>query len=420
MGCGASAASKYAIAESSGASPTAAPDWLAQSIWTNSKGSKVPINESTCMQHRLLKYPQLSDLKNDFEQSKILGRGKFGEVLLIKSKDDNKYYAVKNILKSTIYVRKMLPSVENEICTLLRIRHPFILHCFGYAQDEKQVSMIIEYCSGGELFNRLRRARKFSNDEGLFYFAEISSALNFLHSNSILYRDLKPENVMLDYAGHVRLVDFGFAVKLSKSDEEIHGQNCGTAMYVAPEIASGKKGAHHGLAVDWWAAGVLLYEMLVGSAPFGDSADLTKFEILNRINSGKIKYPGYLTKDSKELIAGLLITDPSRRHNFENVKTSNFIKKIDLNELLHKRITPPWIPAKTSDVPDTTNFLDWKQKKKQMLDEEAKDEKAYSKSGEGAGYVGERAVGTKKRSEATSIIATLRSSLVACRYRPFR
>ena len=116
---------------------------------------------------------------------------------------------------------------------------------------------------------------------------------------------------MIDSMGHIRLVDFGFSAPLQKSDSLSGG--CGTAMYIAPEIASGHNDKAHGFPVDWWASGIILYEFLTGRAPFGDSSDLTKFEILNNINAGKIKWPGTISKEAKVLIQSLLNPDPSKR-----------------------------------------------------------------------------------------------------------
>ena len=121
----------------------------------------------------------------------------------------------------------------------MQTSHPFVAHMFGYFQDEKSVNLILEFCSGGELYNRMKRRVKFSNDEAKFYFTEIVLALKFLHSKplSLVYRDLKPENCMIDSMGHIRLVDFGFSAPIAAHENLTGG--CGTAMYIAPEIASG-------------------------------------------------------------------------------------------------------------------------------------------------------------------------------------
>ena len=114
----------------------------------------------------------------------------------------------------------------------------------------------------------------------------------------VVYRDLKPENVMISYDGHVKLVDFGFAVAVNDDSDTIMG-GCGTAMYVAPEIAAKGMKLAHGAPVDWWACGIMMFEMIAGRAPFGDTSDMSKFEVFNNINGGKIKWPSLMKKAAK-------------------------------------------------------------------------------------------------------------------------
>ena len=256
--------------------------------------------------------------------------------------------------------RKNKPSVHNEISNLLKIRHPFIAHLFGYFQDETSVNLILEFCSGGELYNRMKRSVKFSEDESKFYVAEIALALDYLHAKplSLVYRDLKPENVMLDWQGHVKLVDFGFAVPLKESESVTGG--CGTAMYIAPEIASGHKGNTHGFPVDWWSCGIIMYEFLTGTAPFGDSSDLTKFEILNNINAGKIRWSRSISKAAKHVISNLLTADPKVRFKFDDIKKSEWMSGMNFRDVLRRKMAPPWIPPHSKEVGDVSNFLNWK------------------------------------------------------------
>ncbi|GMH61266.1 hypothetical protein TrRE_jg351, partial [Triparma retinervis] len=285
----------------------------------------------------------------------------------------------------------MVQSVQNEITHLLRMRHPFIAHLFGYFQDEDTVNLILEYCAGGELYNRMKRAVKFTNDEARFYTAEIALALNYMHSKplSLVYRDLKPENVMLDWMGHVKLVDFGFAVPIKDSESVTGG--CGTAMYIAPEIASGHKGNTHGFPVDWWAVGIMVYEFLAGSAPFGDSSDLTKFEILNNINAGKIRWQSSISRPAKALIQELLNPDPLKRSGYKAVEGSSWMEGVSFEDVLGRRIRPPWVPKGVGEAGDASNFLDWKELPKSGTPFNCSpaliSERLYQKIGEGGGVV---------------------------------
>ena len=327
----------------------------------------------------------------EIEFVKVLGRGKFGEVVLTKHTEDECFYAVKKISKRQIVERKNKESVHNEIMHLLRMRHPFIAHLFGYFQDEDNVNLILEYCAGGELYNRMRRSVKFTNDEARFYTAEIALALSYMHSKplSIVYRDLKPENVMLDWTGHVKLVDFGFAVPIKDSESVTGG--CGTAMYIAPEIASGHKGNTHGFPVDWWAVGIMIYEFLTGRAPFGDSSDLTKFEILNNINAGKIKWQSSINKAAKGLIQTLLDPDPSKRSGYRGVEGSSWMEGVSFDDVLNRRVLPPWVPKGMDEVGDASNFLNWKELPKPEAPFNSSpayvNERLYQKIGGGDGVV---------------------------------
>jgi protein kinase A len=175
----------------------------------------------------------------DLEAAVVVGRGKFGEVRAARSRVDGKWYALKAIAKESICERRNVDKVDAEIETLVAHHaHPFLCHCFGMWQDAGHVTLVLEYLAGGELFNRMRRHGALSGGRGLpdaearFYAAEIALALRHLHAARIVYKDLKPENILLDERGHVRLVDFGFAVRLSHERELIVGAHCGTAMCV--------------------------------------------------------------------------------------------------------------------------------------------------------------------------------------------
>jgi len=162
------------------------------------------------------------------------------------------------VLKKTDVVRlRQVEHVNAERFILARIRHPFIVDLYATFQDNLNIYMLLSYVPGGELFSHLRRAHRFSPDVTRFYLAIIVLALRYLHSYNIIYRDLKPENLLLDQRGYLRITDFGFA----KVVDDRTWTLCGTPEYLAPEIIQSDG---HGKAVDWWACGILCYEMLVG------------------------------------------------------------------------------------------------------------------------------------------------------------
>ena len=163
--------------------------------------------------------------------------------------------------------------------------------------------MLFPYICGGELFSYLRSAGRFNNNATLFYAAEIVSALDYLHSLDVVYRDLKPENLLIDRDGHLKIIDFGFAKRVTDRTWTL----CGTPEYLAPEIIQSKG---HNKAVDWWALGILIYEMLAGYPPFFDD---NPFGIYEKILSGKIEWPRHIDQIAKDLIKKLLVQDRTKR-----------------------------------------------------------------------------------------------------------
>lgn len=164
---------------------------------------------------------------------------------------------MKMLKKAEVVRLKQVEHINSEKEILAQINHPFLVNLYCTFQDDRNLYMLLEYVVGGELFSHLRRAGKFSNETTMIYAGEIVLALEYLHSLDIIYRDLKPENLLLDEEGHIRITDFGFAKKV----EDRTWTLCGTPEYLAPEIIQSKG---HGKAVDWWALGILIYEMLAG------------------------------------------------------------------------------------------------------------------------------------------------------------
>jgi protein kinase X len=218
--------------------------------------------------------------------------------------------------------------------------------------------MLLEYVCGGELFTYLRNAGRFSCSTALFYASEIVLSLEYLHSLSFVYRDLKPENLLLDRQGHLKITDFGFAKKL----EDRTWTLCGTPEYLAPEIIQSKG---HNKAVDWWALGILVYEMLVGYPPFFDDKP---FGIYEKILAGKIDWPKHIDPIARDLIKKLLVQDRTKRlgnmkNGAQDVKNHRWFRNVRWDEVVNKQIEPPIVP-RIRHTGDTRNFfeypeLDW-------------------------------------------------------------
>ncbi|KAI8376233.1 camp-dependent protein kinase 9 [Radiomyces spectabilis] len=286
----------------------------------------------------------------DFELLDTLGTGTFGRVHLTKFKQTNKYYAMKVLKKSEVIRLKQVEHLLSEKQILASVRFPFIVDLFCTFQDDVNLYMLLEYVVGGELFSHLRRAGRFTNDMTRFYASEIVLAIEYLHSKDIIYRDLKPENLLVDHQGHIKITDFGFAKKVVDRTWTL----CGTPEYLAPEIIQSKG---HGKAVDWWALGILIFEMLAGYPPFFDD---NSFGIYEKILAGKVQFPAHFDPLAKDLLKRLLVGDRSKRlgnlkGGSEDVKRHKWFRGVDWLGLLDKNVLAPIVPP-YHHPGDTGNF----------------------------------------------------------------
>lgn len=234
-----------------------------------------------------------------------------------------------------------------------KVKHPYIVDMHYAFQTKAKLYFVLTYCPGGELFFHLSRNGPFDEAKTCFYGAEILLALGCLHGQDIIYRDLKPENVLLDADGHVRLADFGTS-KLDIKDNVSTFSLAGTPEYLAPEVIHM---IGHGKAADWWAYGCLIFEMLTGAPPFNGQS--SRKELFENICEATINMPRYLSKNCKLLIAGLLCRDIRYRigstDDAEEFKNHPFFKSIDWEGLERRELEAPWKPD-LEDLADTSNF----------------------------------------------------------------
>lgn len=287
---------------------------------------------------------------DDFQIMRPLGTGTFGRVYLAKYKGAVKYFALKRLRKIDVIRLKQIDHVQNERSLLSRLSHPFIIKMYAALQDERHLYMLMEYAPGGELFHYLRRAGRLSLDAARFYIAELVLAIEYMHSFDIAYRDLKPENLLLDSEGHLKLADFGFA----KPVPDVTWTLCGTPEYLAPEIILGHG---YGKSVDWWALGVLLYEMLTGSPPFMGETPTAVYEQTLR---GRVHYPPGLDGAAQGFLDGLLTLDVTQRLGCAEggataVKAMPFFAGVSWEAVYQRAYRPPIVP-RTSGADLALNF----------------------------------------------------------------
>jgi len=286
----------------------------------------------------------------EFEQGDTLGTGTFGRVRLVQHKETAKYYALKILKKSEIIRLKQVDHIKSEVSLLKEISHPFVVNLMGHFQDERKLYMVLEYVAGGELFSHLRREGRFTDDHGRYYAAEIVLAFAYMHSLNVVYRDLKPENLLISPTGHMKITDFGFAKKIEDKTWTL----CGTPEYLAPEIIQSKG---HGKAVDWWALGILCFEMLAGYPPFYDE---NPFGIYQKILQGKVEFPRQFDQKAKDIIKRLLTNAKDKRlgnmkKGADDIKNHKWFAKTDWDATFSCSLPAPFIPD-VSGENDTHNF----------------------------------------------------------------
>uniref|UniRef100_A0A8C2FDX4 Protein kinase C n=1 Tax=Cyprinus carpio TaxID=7962 RepID=A0A8C2FDX4_CYPCA len=293
---------------------------------------------------------------SNFTLLQVLGKGSFGKVMLVRLNGSDQVFAVK-VLKKDIILQD-----DDVECTMTEKRvlsfastHPYLTQLYCCFQTPERLFFVMEFVNGGDLMFHIQKSRKFEENRARFYTAEITSALIFLHSKGIIYRDLKLDNVLLDKDGHCKLADFGMC-KESMFEGVVTGTFCGTPDYIAPEILQEML---YGPSVDWWALGVLLYEMLSGHAPFEAENEDDLFE---SILTEEIIYASWLSTDAVDILKGFLTKNPSRRlgcvaaEGGETAVTSHpFFTSIDWNKLNQRELEPPFKPRiKTAE--DVNNF----------------------------------------------------------------
>uniref|UniRef100_A0A8C4GUN9 Ribosomal protein S6 kinase n=1 Tax=Dicentrarchus labrax TaxID=13489 RepID=A0A8C4GUN9_DICLA len=299
-----------------------------------------------------------------FELLTVLGKGAYGKVFQVRKvqgAQTGKIFAMKVLKKAKIVCNaKDTAHTRAEREILETVRHPFIVDLLYAFQTGGKLYLILECLSGGELFMQLEKEGIFMEDtlgsvcllscHGLKLFISVYS---HLHSNGIIYRDLKPENIMLNHQGHIKLTDFGLC-KESIHDGSVTHTFCGTIEYMAPEILT-RSG--HNRAVDWWSLGALMYDMMTGSPPF--TAE-NKKKTIDKILKCKLNLPPYLTIDARDIIKKLLKKNPAQRlgsskPDCADIQKHPFFRHINWDDLLSKRVEPPYKPQLQSDE-DVSQF----------------------------------------------------------------
>eukprot|EP01133_Synstelium_polycarpum_P012976 gene12976-15251_t len=295
------------------------------------------INERDLLQNKKKKPERVG--VHDFDLLNLVGKGSFGKVIQVRKKDTGEIYAMKVLSKKHIVDHKEVEHTLSERNILQKINHPFLVNLNYSFQTEDKLYFILDYVNGGELFYHLQREKKFTEERVRYYGAEIVLALEHLHLSGVIYRDLKPENLLLTNEGHICMTDFGLCKEGLNSPQDKTVTFCGTPEYLAPEVLQGNG---YGKQVDWWSFGSLLFEMLTGLPPFY-SQDVQ--EMYKKIMGERLQFPAHISVDARSLLEQLLERDPEKRLTDPNIiKRQPFFRTIDWEALFQKKIPPPFIP----------------------------------------------------------------------------
>lgn len=292
---------------------------------------------------------------DDFSFLAVLGKGNFGKVMLAEARTTKTLYAIKVLKKDFIIENDEVESTRSEKSVFLiasREQHPFLLSLNSCFQTENRVYFVMEYVSGGDLMWHIQQ-EPFTPRRAQFYAAEVLLGLKYFHENGVIYRDLKLDNILLTLDGHVKIADYGLC-KEDMGYGNTTGTFCGTPEFMAPEILLEQK---YGRGVDWWAFGVLIYQMLLGQSPFrGDDDD----EVFDAILLDEPLYPIHMPRDSVAILQGLLTREPEKRlgsgpTDANEIMSHAYFRNINFDDIYHCRVPPPYVPQIDSPT-DVKNF----------------------------------------------------------------
>ena len=290
-----------------------------------------------------------------FKMISTIGRGGCGEVMLARYIPNGKLVAIKSIPKEGIGSSNSVKHAFAERNILMMAQNPFITRLLSTFQNKESFFLALEYMPGGDLAHHLAKNKFFSPFQTQIYLAEIAMALSHLHKMDIIFRDLKPSNILIDAKGHLKLTDFGLAKYLLIEDHT--SSICGTYEYLAPEMI---RGSNYNFAVDWWSYGVVAYQLLEGVLPF-ESQNLSK--LYERISKSPVRFWKAIPNEAKSFIQSLLQRNPSKRLGCGELGESEifehpYFANIDWDKIKNKEYTMEFIPEIYKELIDDEYYTD--------------------------------------------------------------
>lgn len=274
--------------------------------------------------------------EDSFEKIIELGSGGFGHVIKVCKKDTGEIFAMKRVNKHQLNNKGLIKYVISEYKTLMEVKNPFIIDLIWTFQTPSHIHLVLEYCPFGDFETILDYFKKLEEPVARFYICEVILAIEYLHLKKIIYRDLKPSNLLIDKAGHIKLSDFNLA-KQNTTSEHPATSFCGTPAYLPPEILA-KTGAY--AATDIYLIGVNLYKFLTGLTPYTEKIENFN-DICKAINLAKLIFPKNIKNEARDLISHMLKKNPSKRPSIKSIKEHKFFKGINWDEVYTKKYDPP-------------------------------------------------------------------------------
>ncbi|KAL4429957.1 hypothetical protein ABPG74_000323 [Tetrahymena malaccensis] len=290
----------------------------------------------------------------------MLGKGSFGDVYLVQKKDNLQYYAMKVLQKNKMMKSNVIKYALTERNVLSLSNHPFIVKLNYSFQTEEKLFLILDFAAGGDMGKLLQKVKVLSENDARIYLSEILLSLEYLHKKDIIFRDLKPDNIVIDSEGHALLTDFGLSKEGVLDYTEGAKSFCGSIAYLAPEML---KRRGHGKAVDWYLFGVVMYEMLTGNPPYyantkqniqmsqhfllkQNNFHINREDLFNNIQNAPLNLPSYLSQEAKSLLTALLERNPEMRlgcgrNDANEIKNHPFFKSIDWDQVYERKIKAP-------------------------------------------------------------------------------
>uniref|UniRef100_A0A8D2IYD1 Serine/threonine kinase 32C n=1 Tax=Varanus komodoensis TaxID=61221 RepID=A0A8D2IYD1_VARKO len=276
---------------------------------------------------------------------RAIGKGSFGKVCIVQKRDTEKMYAMKYMNKQQCIERDEVRNVFRELEILQEIEHVFLVNLWYSFQDEEDMFMVVDLLLGGDLRYHLQQNVQFTEETVKLYICEMASALDYLRSQHIIHRDVKPDNILLDEQGHAHLTDFNIATIIR--DGERATALAGTKPYMAPEIFHSflNGGTGYSFEVDWWSLGVMAYELLRGWRPYDIHSNSPVESLVQLFSTVSVQYTTAWSKDMVALLRKLLTVNPEHRFSsLTNIQTSSYLSNMDWDEICEKRVEPGFVP----------------------------------------------------------------------------